>query len=77
MIAIDTSVIVRLLTRDDESQYQASLKLFTENDIFIADTVIFETEWVLRFAYNFEPSALCDAFKKLFGLRNICLANAQ
>lgn len=77
MIAIDTNIIVRLLTQDDEAQYQASLKLFSENDIFITDTVILEAERVLRYAYDFEPSAICNAFKKLFGLRNICLSNAQ
>ena len=47
MVAIDTNIIVRLLTRDDESQYKKVLALFKKHDIFIADTVILETEWVL------------------------------
>lgn len=77
MIAVDTNVIVRLLTKDDEAQYKAAHKLFSEEDIYIADTVILETEWVLRYAYDFEPEQICTAFRKLFGLRNVRLSNAQ
>ena len=53
MIAVDTNVVVRFLTRDDEQQYEKSLKLFQEQDILILDTVILETEWVLLSCYNF------------------------
>ena len=77
LIAVDSNIIVRLLTGDDEIQYRASCKLFTEHEIFIADTVILETEWVLRFAYEFDPPAICSAFRKLFGLPNLHLENAQ
>ena len=44
MIAIDTNIIVRIITKDDELQYQQSLVLFKNKNIFIADTVILETE---------------------------------
>jgi predicted nucleic-acid-binding protein len=37
MIAVDTNIVVRLLTQDDEQQYSKSLKLFQEQDIFIPD----------------------------------------
>ncbi|MBD2038704.1 type II toxin-antitoxin system VapC family toxin [Leptolyngbya sp. FACHB-321] len=77
MIAIDTNVLVRLLTRDDKQQYNKSLKLFQEQAIFIADTVILETEWVLRFAYQFKPDENCQALSKLFGLPNVQLENAS
>ena len=75
MVAIDTNIIVRLLTRDDETQYKKALALFEKYDIFIADTVILETEWVLRYAYNFEQDSICNSFKKIFGLSNIHLSN--
>ena len=35
MIAIDTNIIVRFITRDDELQYQQSLELFKNKNIFI------------------------------------------
>ena len=71
MVAIDTDIIVRFFTRDDESQYEAAFQLIKMNEIFIPNTVILETEWVLRFAYEFKPSEICDAFTKLFGLKNV------
>ncbi len=77
VLAIDTNIIVRLLTHDNEAQFQTSRKLFAENDIFIADTVILETEWVLRYAYDFDANAICAAFRKLFGLPNVRLNQPQ
>jgi predicted nucleic-acid-binding protein len=71
MIAIDTNIVVRFLTNDDEDQYQKAYKLFNEHDVFIADTVILETEWVLRFAYNFDTKEIADALTKLFGMPNV------
>jgi len=76
MIAIDTNIIVRFLTQDDESQFKKSLALFEKHNIFIANTVILETEWVLRYAYNFEPQDISTALTKLFGLPNVHLSNS-
>ena len=76
MISVDTNVVVRLLTRDDEEQYQKSLNLFQDQEIFIADTVILETEWVLRFAYRYQPKEVCQGLRKLFGLPNVYVKDA-
>ncbi len=75
MIAIDTNIIVRFLTQDDEYQFKKSLALFEKHNIFIANTVILETEWVLRYAYNFAPEKISMALSKLFGLPNVHLSN--
>ncbi len=75
MIAVDTNVIVRFLTHDDERQYKKAFAVFNSQEIFIPDTVILETEWVLRYAYNFSPEDICGAFINLFGLKNIHLSN--
>ena len=77
MITIDTNIIVRFLTKDNEEQYKASYSLFEKANIFVPDTVILESEWVLRYAYEFKPKEICTAFKKIFGLRNVTLSNAQ
>ncbi len=77
MIAIDTNVLVRLLTGDDPAQYKASLKLFSTEQIFIPDSVVLETEWVLRAAYDQGPSEVCNTFKNVFGLANVSIANNQ
>lgn len=75
MIAVDTNVVVRFLTGDDKSQYKKALTLFERHDIFIPDSVILECEWVLRFAYEFTPNSICEAFSKLFGLPNVRIEN--
>lgn len=71
MIAIDTNVLVRLLTRDDEPQFQQASTLFTKNKIFIPETVILETEWVLRFAYKLPQATILEALRKTLGLPNV------
>ena len=75
MVAIDTNIIVRFLTHDDEIQYSKALNIFKKNEIFIPDTVILETEWVLRYAYDFNPADISAAFTKLFGLKNVHLSD--
>lgn len=71
MIAVDTNIVVRLLTHDDVGQYQKAYTLFDQHDVFIADSVILETEWVLRFAYHFDAGRIADALAHLFGLPNV------
>jgi predicted nucleic-acid-binding protein len=71
--AVDTNILVRLITKDDEDKYRQSLALFKNKIIFIPDTVILETEWVLRFAYKFKSVEISQAFRKLFGLPNVVI----
>jgi predicted nucleic-acid-binding protein len=75
VIAVDTNLVVRLLTRDHEEQFQISSRLFASEDVFVPDTVILETEWVLRYAYDYSPMDICLAFRKLFGLKKVHLAD--
>ena len=44
MTAIDTNIIVRLLTGDDVAQCQKARGIFEHHAVFIPDTVILETE---------------------------------
>lgn len=71
MTAIDTNVLVRLLTGDHPKQTAAAKSLFAAGPIWIAKTVLLETDWVLRSAYGFEDRAIVDAFKKLLGVENV------
>lgn len=77
VIAVDTNVLVRLLTADDAAQYKASERLFSNASIFIPVTVLLEAEWVLRAAYELTPAAVCQAFRNLLGLANVHVADAQ
>ncbi len=71
MIAVDTNVLVRLLTGDDPKQAAAAKSLFAAGPIWIAKTVLLETGWVLRSLYGFEESAIRDGLVKLLGLQNV------
>ncbi len=78
MITIDTNVIVRFLTRDDEVQYQKAYQVFASSEqIFIPKTVILETEWVLRFSYKFSSERIVFALSNLLGLENIISENKE
>jgi len=77
MISIDTNIIVRLLTGDNQSQFKRAKALFSEENIFITTSVILECEWVLRYAYQFEQDEIIFAFQSLFGLSNVQLQDSQ
>jgi len=76
MISIDTNILVRLLTGDDKEQAARAKRLFLDEHIYITKTVIFETEWVLRYAYVFSASAIAGAFEKLLGQQNVTVEDA-
>jgi predicted nucleic-acid-binding protein len=71
MIAVDTNVVVRLLTGDEPKQAAAARALFSAGPIWIAKTVLLETGWVLRSLYGFDEGAVRTAFSKLPGLKNV------
>ena len=71
MTAVDTNVVVRLLTADDPKQAAAAKSLFQRQPVWIAKTVLLETGWVLRSLYGYEESAIREAFIKLLGLKNV------
>ncbi len=71
MIAVDTNVLVRVLTADHPKQVAAARSLFETETIWIAKTVLLETGWVLRSVYGFDDMAISEAFRKLLGLKNV------
>lgn len=77
LVAIDTNVLVRLITGDDEKQYQKVRHLFEQEVIFVSDTVMLETAWVLRRTYQFEPPAIIETLRKVLGLPNVQVADIQ
>jgi predicted nucleic-acid-binding protein len=72
MIAVDTNIVVRFVVRDDEVQAQKARALFKDR-VFLAATVLMESEWVLRNSYSFERRTIADCFDGLCGLTSIVL----
>lgn len=71
MIAVDTNVIIRLLTGDDAKQAKRAQTLFALETIFIPKTVLLECEWVLRRLYRFSQAETGSALRRLIALPNI------
>lgn len=71
MRAIDTNVVVRLLTADDRVQADAARRAIEEGEIFLGLTVLLETEWVLRAGYGFAPERIAGALRGLAGLAQV------
>ncbi|MSV27631.1 MAG: type II toxin-antitoxin system VapC family toxin [Bryobacterales bacterium] len=71
MTAVDTNVVVRLLTGDDPKEAAAARSLFASGPIWIAKTVLLETGWVLRSLYGYDENTVHDALARLLGLTNV------
>jgi predicted nucleic-acid-binding protein len=71
MTAVDTNVVVRLLTADNPKQFAAARSLFASGPVWIAKTVLLETSWVLQSIYGFDSSEIRNALIQLLGLRNV------
>lgn len=71
--AIDTNLIVRFLTNDDKRQARAAREAIEDGDIFIATTVLLESAWVLRSAYEFDPARIAASLRGLAGLSGIAV----
>lgn len=72
MIAVDTNVIVRLITADDPRQLDVALALAARETLYVSHTVLIETEWVLRSRYLYSRAATVNAIGQLRQVFDIC-----
>ena len=77
MIGVDTNVLVRFLTRDDEAQFLEARRLFGSPRVFLTNTVLLETEWVLRYSYGFTTEEINNALRLVVGLPNIAVTDVK
>jgi predicted nucleic-acid-binding protein len=74
VLAVDTNLIVRFLTRDDEDQFaRAEAVIKGERPLFVSLTVLLETEWVLRRGYRFSTQRIVEALRAFIGLPGLLL----
>ncbi|MEP6785654.1 MAG: type II toxin-antitoxin system VapC family toxin [Sphingomonadales bacterium] len=73
MKAIDTNIVIRLLLRDDEPQYQLARKIVT-NGAIIPITVLLETGWLLESRFKFGRADIVGALKQLMDAPDITVA---
>ena len=73
MLAVDTNVVIRYLTRDDPEQFARASALIHNEDVFVCTTVLLECEWVLRGAYRYSRDRIVNALRAFAGLPRITL----
>lgn len=77
MLAIDTNIVVRFLTRDHEALARRALEIVSNNDVFVPVTVILEAEWVLRDAYEMPRDEVIRELRRFCGLERVTVGAAD
>jgi predicted nucleic-acid-binding protein len=77
MTALDTNVLVRYLTQDDDAQFKKVQQLLNRKraEFFVCDLVLAETDWVLRSLYDWTCGDVADAFARLTTIHNLTFEN--
>jgi predicted nucleic-acid-binding protein len=76
LIALDTNVLVRLVTADDEAQLRAARAAVEGQALWISKTVLLEVEWVLRGAYGLSREVVHGALVKAAGTTHVTIEDA-
>lgn len=76
MHAADTNLLVRLLTRDEPSQFAAA-KRFVGKGAWVSTVVVAEVVWVLRVVYQCPPEQLQAALELMLKHEHLVLQDAD
>ncbi|XUY26970.1 type II toxin-antitoxin system VapC family toxin [Agrobacterium sp. rho-8.1] len=77
MIAIDTNIVVRYLTGDHPEQSPRARSIIDGQSVFVTVTVLLESEWVLRSAYNYSRTETVHALRAFCGLPTVSTEDAD
>jgi len=77
MLAIDTNVVIRFLTRDHEAAARRALEIFSDGDVFVPMTVILEAEWVLRDAYELPRGEVIRELRRFCSMERVTVGSAE
>jgi predicted nucleic-acid-binding protein len=76
MRSVDTNVLVRLVTRDDEKQVAAA-EAFVERGAWVPQLVLAEAAWVLSAVYDLDARAIATAVEMLLNHRDLTLEGPE
>ena len=76
MRAVDTNVLVRLVTRDDAKQ-AAAAEEFIEGGAWVSHLVLMEATWVLSAVYDVGASDLAVAIEMLLNHKSLTVQDAD
>jgi predicted nucleic-acid-binding protein len=74
--AIDTNVLVRLLTRDDARQVAAA-EAFVESGAWVSHVALAEATWVLTAVYERDRGQIALAIQMLLDHANLALEDSE
>jgi len=74
--AVDTNVLVRLVTRDDAKQVAAA-EAFVEKGAWVSHLALAEASWVLSAVYELDHSAIATAIEMLLNHRDLTLEGSE
>jgi len=77
VIAVDTNVVVRLIAEDEPEQTRRAVALFRGQSVFLAKTVLLESEWVLRNGYEISRLRVLTSLRQLCGLPRVAVEDAR
>ena len=81
MIALDTNVLVRFLTQDDDAQFQLAAGLIEgcTRDVpgYVCREVMIELVWVLERAYKYSREEIAEALLSIVTASQLSVENAQ
>jgi predicted nucleic-acid-binding protein len=76
MRAVDTNVLVRLMTRDDARQ-AAAADVFIENGAWVSILALAETIWVLEAVYERSTASLVTAIEMLLDHKHLTVQDSD
>lgn len=73
MTGLDTNVLVRYLTQDNEEQLRLVLAMLLKKDatFFVSDLVLVETRWILRSLYTWTDAEVANVYQRLLTTHNL------
>lgn len=77
MLAVDSDVLIRLITRDNAAQSRRAARLFQTHEIELSRTVLLETARILAESFGFERERVLDALQAVAGLPGVRVENAR
>ena len=76
MRAVDTNVLVRLITRDDSRQVAAA-ETFIARGAWVSHLVLAEASWVLMSVYDRGPDEIATAVEMLLNHQHLTMQDAD
>ena len=76
MRAVDTNVLVRLMTRDDPKQV-AVAETFVANGAWVPHLAVAEAAWVLASVYDRDPEAIATAVEMLLSHQHLTVQDVD